>query len=659
MFDFSNVDELRSFGAPVVRLFRVALGHDPDTNALAEYAGMLAGGASLAALAQRLLGSGGAPADTQTAEIFCARAGVEREAFPIGAMSTADYLVKLVESAQARSQIDVLRGLVPDALPDDPVAYQLWVAEYDSPTDESLARVVATEGPRISLALVVGDSQIDRLDRSLASLRAQIYRNWEAVIALRLYSPWPHRRVADLAAQDSRIRVLDVGGRVPTGAGLARAMMQSLGVFRGMLGCGDELGRTALYEVAEAVAAHPGVLMVYTDEDQMGADGRSLPRFKPGYSPEAMHAGNMLGDLTLYHQSLLKEFISPCEIESLVTADTLAERAASHAGPAAVQHVPAILYHRARAAVHADASLTGASPAAGETAAGGGSATPPSVTVIVPTRDRHDLLAVCAAGVLERTDYQPLELLIIDNGSTDPATLALLETLQGDQRVRVLRQPGAFNFAALCNRAALAAHGDMLLLLNNDVEVLDPGWLGRLIAHATKPGIGAAGAKLLYPDGTVQHAGILLGPDGAATHVGRHAAGDDPGYLGQLVQTRGLSAVTGACLAVSAAAWREVGGMDERLAVTWNDVDLCLRLGKAGLRVVWTPDAVLLHRESASRGLESEDPAKLARFRAEQALMREIWGSALDDDPFLNPNLVAEESGRLRLGKPRRRRPWQ
>jgi GT2 family glycosyltransferase len=278
---------------------------------------------------------------------------------------------------------------------------------------------------------------------------------------------------------------------------------------------------------------------------------------------------------------------------------------------------------------------------------------------MVPNRDRAGLLAACLSGVLERTDYPAVELLVVDNGSTEPDTLDLLARLCSDDRVRVLRRPGPFNFAALNNEAAAAARGSVLLVLNNDTEVREPGWLREMVAHAVRPDVGAVGAKLLYPDGRLQHGGILLGPRGAATHVGRGAPGNDPGYLGQLACTRDLSAVTAACLAIRADTWRAIGGMDERLAVTWNDIDLCLRVRAAGLRVIWTPYATLMHREGVTRGLEAESASRHARFLQEQALVHATWGESLDCDPFLNPNLLATEAGPLSLTRPRRRRAWQ
>jgi GT2 family glycosyltransferase len=382
-----------------------------------------------------------------------------------------------------------------------------------------------------------------------------------------------------------------------------------------------------------------------------------------------MLAGDAVGQLAVYRRPLLTQLggvrpgTAPHEFYDL------ALRAVAAATPARVRHLSAVLCHRA--APGPDWPAPAGQPprdAPGLLAIETSTSWPrprfrlpepaPSVSVIVPTRDRAALLAACAAGVLERTDYPSLDLMVVDNESADDEALDLLARLDCDPRARVLRRPGPFNFAALNNAAAAAARGDVLLLLNNDTEVLHPDWLREMVSHAIRPDVGAVGARLLYPDGTLQHGGLLLGPEGQATHVGRGAAGDAPGYLGQLACTRDLSAVTAACLAVRRDVWRAVGGMDERLAVTWNDVDFCLRVRTAGLRVIWTPHATLLHREGATRGREADDVARQRRFADEQSLVRATWGAAVDDDPYLNSNLVATEAGPLALARPRRRRPW-
>jgi len=281
--------------------------------------------------------------------------------------------------------------------------------------------------------------------------------------------------------------------------------------------------------------------------------------------------------------------------------------------------------------------------------------------VIVPTRDRADLLARCVDGVLHRTDYFNLELLIVDNGSIEPATQTLFDQLtREDNRVRILRYPGPFNFSALNNTAAREANGEILLLLNNDIDVIEPDWLRELVSQALRPDAGAVGAKLLFPNEQVQHAGLVLGPEGRVVHLHRFAGKNEPGYFAQLALSRTLLAVTGACVAIRRAVFFEVGGLDEiNLPVVFNDVDLCLRLGDHGYRVVWTPFAELFHLECASRGLDSDDPGKRQRADREWRHMCKTWGSLLETaDPFHNPNLLFHWDFQEIPSTPRRRKPW-
>ncbi|MCJ2033585.1 glycosyltransferase family 2 protein, partial [Methylobacterium sp. J-068] len=262
----------------------------------------------------------------------------------------------------------------------------------------------------------------------------------------------------------------------------------------------------------------------------------------------------------------------------------------------------------------------------------------PLVSVIVPTRDRAELLGVALEGLLTSTDYPVLEVIVVDNESIEADTRALFARHAGDARVRVLPVPGAFNFSDLSNRGAAAARGSVLLFLNNDIEVIEPGWLREMVSIALDPGIGAVGAKLLYPDRTLQHGGIILGIGGVAGHSHPGLGEAEPGYFARMVLSQEVSAVTGACLAVRADAFAACGGFDaERLAVAFNDVDLCLRLRAHGYRNVWTPHARLIHHESKSRGAE-DTPEKRARFEGEVAVMRARWGAQLRADPYYNPN---------------------
>lgn len=252
----------------------------------------------------------------------------------------------------------------------------------------------------------------------------------------------------------------------------------------------------------------------------------------------------------------------------------------------------------------------------------------PSVAIIVPTRDRLDLLRVCIEGVLNSTDYPDLSLIVADNDSRDPATrIYLAGRTDSDPRLRILPCPGPFNFSAICNRAASAAEADVLVFLNNDIEVTRPDWLKTLARHALSPGIGAVGPTLIYPDGRIQHAGVAIGPGGTAGHI---LAGQPVAALGAIHGARPVSAVTGACLAVMRARFHDVGGFDEAFAVTYNDIDLCLRLAARGYRAIWTHETQLIHRESASRGHQTPDHEAVALFRAR-------WGAQIADDPHFHP----------------------
>jgi GT2 family glycosyltransferase len=283
----------------------------------------------------------------------------------------------------------------------------------------------------------------------------------------------------------------------------------------------------------------------------------------------------------------------------------------------------------------------------------------------VPTRDKPALLRQCADGLLRRTDYADIELIIADNDSVEPATTALLDELRGDARVRVLSCPGGFNYSAMNNAAAAIATGHVVALLNNDIEIVSPDWLTEMVSQALRPGIGAVGARLVYPDGRVQHAGVVVGVGtfddgpGVAGHYSLADAGTSFGYFGASVLLHEVSAVTAACIVLRKSIWDDAGGLNaEDLPVAFNDVDLCLRLRARGLRIIWTPYAELIHHESASRG-DDLAPEHRARFERECRFMRDRWGPVLDADPFYNPNFSRLDGMFRLLGPSLRRKSWQ
>jgi GT2 family glycosyltransferase len=272
-------------------------------------------------------------------------------------------------------------------------------------------------------------------------------------------------------------------------------------------------------------------------------------------------------------------------------------------------------------------------------------AKPPLVSIIIPTHNAAVLLRTCLASILARTDYAPYEIVVVNNRSDDPQTLALFDELAQEPIVRVIDYDAAFNFSALNNFAVRHARGDVVCLLNNDIEVITGRWLDEMVSHALRPEIGAVGAMLYYPNLTVQHAGAVLGLGGVANHAFLNHAHGTEGYMNRARLAQNYSAVTGACLAIRRAVFAQVGGFNETdLPIAFNDIDFCLRVRAAGYRNLWTPFAELFHHESASRGKE-DTPEKQARFDREVAYMRRTWGPMLDHDPAYNLNLALNVEG--------------
>ena len=263
----------------------------------------------------------------------------------------------------------------------------------------------------------------------------------------------------------------------------------------------------------------------------------------------------------------------------------------------------------------------------------------PLVSIIIPTRDRKDLLSRCIASLDRLTTYQPKEIVIVDNGSVEAETKQYLAALSKRNDVRIIAAPGPFNYSHLINLGIAQATGEVLAILNNDTEAIEPDWLHEMVSQALRADVGLVGCLLLYPDNSIQHAGVVLGLSGIAGHLFRGMSLQQQCYAGRALVTQDLSAVTGACHVMRRAVFERVGGLDEtHLAVAYNDIDLCLRVREAGLRVIYTPHARLIHRHKSSRGVDSR-PERLTAFAWEREYMRSRWPAVINDDPFFNPNL--------------------
>lgn len=418
---------------------------------------------------------------------------------------------------------------------------------------------------------------------------------------------------------------------------------------------GATLAPDAAQIIRAALAAHPEATLFTADEHRIAPDGTRTPHLKPAWSNELALEQDLVGPALILRRPIIAALGHPTPDPAAPLQDLALRAIAAGARP---HHIPGIT------ATWPHPTHTGPS----HTAIADFLATrppaeilpnrfdptltrirwtlpnpPPHVSILIPTRDNAPMLARCLDGLLHRTADAPLEILIADNGSTDPAACALLDELGRTPRIRVLPHPGPFNYSAINNRLASQARGDILILLNDDVEVTHPDWLAEMVGHAIRPEIGAVGARLLYPNGTIQHAGIVLGVGrfengpGLAGHFGLAAPATDPGYANQFITTRQVSAVTAACLAIRHQVWIEIGGLDEaNLPIALNDVDLCLRLRARGLGIVYTPFAELLHHESASRGSD-QAPEAADRFQRECRWLRDRWGDTLHNDPFYNP----------------------
>ena len=443
------------------------------------------------------------------------------------------------------------------------------------------------------------------------------------------------------------------------GPGLDQALAATKASHIALLQAGEILPPHALARLA-AQAAEPGApAILYADEDRLGPGGvRRDPLFKPAPSRTLMLSGVLATGIWLVRRDLLAAPSCPAAAAWAETLRLDAWLRLQEAGGAAASHrVPEILTHR-RADTETAPAAALAEVARAHCARSGlparilpgrplrlRLAAPPSarplVSLIVPSACRAAHVETCLTAVLDRTDYAALELVLVlaRPGPPDPAQRRLLARLTADPRVRpVLVEAPTFNFAAACNRGAAAARGTLICLLNDDVAPRDPGWLAAMVGHLADPSVGVVGARLLYPDGTVQHAGVVLRPDGAGVHWHRFLPARAPGYGGRARLTQEYSAVTGACLLTRRTLWERLGGLDEAFATACNDVDFCLRARQVGAGVVLAAEAELTHAESQTFG-HHYGPDEAPRSRADRARLLDRFPHAFRADPFHSPNL--------------------
>ena len=552
--------------------------------------------------------------------------------------------------------------------------YEKWVHLYDTLNDDDRARINSRikkmpNTPLISIIMPLYDPPIEFLDAAIWSVRNQLYSNWELCIADDASKNTKvHELLQHHAKEDERIKIVF---RKENGH-ISKASNSSLdlatGEFVALMDNDDTLSEHALFWVAETINQNPHAALIYSDEDKLSEqDGSRIdPYFKCEWNQELFLGHNLITHLGVYKTSIVKDLGGfRVGFEGAQDYD-LAARFIEKIKPEQIHHIPRILYHwrilpgstaknidaKPYAAIASEKALNEhlvrshikghvSSLNFGHRIQFDLPEKPPLVSIIIPTRNGLDYVRTCVTSIFSLTTYPKFEIILVDNGSDDNLCLSYFSQLEEDySNFRIIRDNSPFNYSALNNLAAKSAKGEVIALLNNDIEVISPDWLEEMVSIALQPGVGAVGAKLLYPDNTLQHAGVILGIGGWAGHAHKGLPASSLGYVARAALMQNFSAVTGACLVISREKFFEVGALNETdLAVACNDVDLCLKLKSKGYRNIWTPFATLYHHESATRGYEDTDE-KRNRFMKEVSYMNKEWEDILHNDPAYNPNLT-------------------
>lgn len=533
--------------------------------------------------------------------------------------------------------------------PVGPPVYQRWIERFDELASDDIEairfHISAIKLPTVHVILRFDGQNETHLEAAIGRLEGQIYRSWRAVICIESDCSVDAVRIARLAAsRDERLIVL----HVPVDD---EKIVHSQCVESLLLAEGSVLLREhALYMFA--LAALRGACLVYSDEDRLDEKGeRFAPTFKPEYSAEFFRNQNYFGRCVFARgpnfalKSMALDFV-----RGRKGLDALLDEVVPGTNSDDIIHISHVLYHDLVEQLQRDTRRASANLS--EDAS-------PRVSIIIPTRDGLDLLKPCIESILRDTAYprDKFEIIVVDNGSREEKTIKFLVASVEAGAIRVVNDPEKFNFSKLNNLAAANSQGDIFVFLNNDTTVNDSGWLRRLVDYAVCADVGAVGSKLLYPDGTVQHGGVVLGIQGVAAHAHVGLSATDGGFQGLANTTREVSAVTGACLAMRRDLFEKLGGFDTAFAVAFNDIDLCLRAIKAGYRNIYIQEALVIHHESKTRGYD-DTPDKIALFRREACLARKRYGRLFNDDAYYNPNLSLERVYELAF-PPRRAKPWK
>jgi len=569
--------------------------------------------------------------------------------------------------------------------------YGKWVSSCDT-LDHNDCSAIKTHiaslkyQPLISIVMPAYNTPENWLRKSIESVRSQLYSNWELCIADDASSINTVRTVLnEYTLSDPRIKVVYRKQNGHISAASNSALELAKGEFIALLDHDDELPKHALYMVASILNEKPYLDMIYSDEDKIDDKGKRFnANFKPDWNPDLLTAQNTVSHFGVYRADLVRKIGGFREGYDGSQDWDLALRISEIIPASHIHHIPYILYHWR--AIKGSTSIgndeksyvfnssqklledhlhrTGQKGDVLPTVSGYfrikyGIPSPTTlVSIIIPTRNGLNILRQCIESIKDKTLYSNHEILVIDNQSDDPETLRYLKSLSLSNDIRIIKYDFPFNYSAINNYAVQFAKGDYICLMNNDIEVISPDWLGEMLGHACRPEIGAVGAMLYYPNDTIQHAGVVLGMGSIARPLYADHPRGTHGYKTRACLVQNLSAVTAACMVVKKSKYLEIDGLDEKnLPVSYNDVDFCLRLEERGYRNLWTPFAEFYHHESASRGFK-DTIQKVDQYKSDSEYMLSRWRDKIENDPYINPNLTVNNNWPYPAMKPRVKKPW-
>ncbi|MCF0132635.1 MAG: glycosyltransferase family 2 protein [Blautia sp.] len=548
--------------------------------------------------------------------------------------------------------------------------YGKWQKEHRITREEiEMQRAHRFEiNPKISVIIPLYNTPTKYLKQMLDSVCAQTYENWQLCLADGSPGDEVQKYIASRYRRDKRVVYRHLEDNLGISGNTNAALALADGDFVLLADHDDIIEQGAFFEIVKAINEDPAIDILYTDEDKITMDGKIYfePNFKSDYNPFMMETNNYICHIFAVRTKIIREIGGFREEFDGAQDHDLILRCCEKTVPGRIHHIPKVLYHwrthpastsydpeskryayeagvkavlehLARKGIEATGEMT---PNLGIYRMHRKLKEQPMVSIIIPTKDHVEDLEKCLSSVTEKTTYENYEILVVENNSTQPETLTYYEEMKVKYpKTRMLIWEAPFNYSAINNFAEKEAKGTFLLFLNNDVELISPDWLQEMLSICQQPEVAIVGAKLYYPDDTIQHAGVVLGLGGLAGHISSGISRYEPCYMGRAIMTQNVSAVTAACMMMKRSVFREVNGFDEDFQVAFNDVDLCVKTTRAGYQIVFDPYVELYHYESKSRGME-DTKDKENRFFGEVFRFEEKWPQVKKTgDPYYNPNL--------------------